>query len=316
MPRPKRQQPAQDEGNATPLKRTRPQPKPDTKELIRYLACHFYVRSPLEFIACRPSLGGRDGNEPHNMFDPERPTDLKQHHERKHKLPPHCPRCWQVFKCADQQQDHSRTATSCPVVASAPFVGVTIQQLSEMARAPKGMSAEDRWRRDYAIIFPRETPFTRSPYATPEYHYIDIFTQYIKSIPNVPQASLDAICQHIQSQRLVPRTESLPPPYDRVPGPAAPEAAADVECSAQVVRGPSGEGEISGAASDRAAQLMPMYVGHPDEAEPGPSNVRQDLPIPMHTVNPADLVVPSVSQEALIESWGFKWQAFAADHSK
>ncbi|KAK0750847.1 hypothetical protein B0T18DRAFT_57606 [Schizothecium vesticola] len=287
MPGTKRQQPGQD--NATPPKKHRPQPD---MTLILYFACHFFVRSPLEFPDCHPWVEGPDGETRHNMF--KRPADLTQHHKRNHAIPPHCSRCLMVFGRADEVQNHARTDTLCDVVPSAPLVGVTIQQLDEMARAPRGMSAKRRWFRDYAITFPMEPVCTRSPYATPERHIIDIFIQHIQSmsIPNVPQSTLDAVCHDIQSRRLISRAKALPPFHpEPAPASAAPQAVVNVEVSAQVGGGPIGEGKTSGATSEEEnAQLGPLPIRPADHTEAGPSYVQQDF-APTDTVDPANLIL-------------------------
>lgn len=279
MPRYKRplEQPP-DGGGATapsPSKRN----KSDSKG--PYFVCHYYARSPLEsqFHKCRPRTGEGDGR---TTFKFRRYGDLLQHHRREHLLPSHCPRCWMVFKQADQEQDHARAPNRCDLVPSAPFVGVSLNQLQAMAQGSK-MSLEQRWRRDWTIIFPGigEDQCLRGPYAIINEDSIDIITERIFQLqsvrPDLCAATLDAVRQMFGGQRLVAARSPV------FLGPAVAGPTADVEP----------------LMSDEFLHDYGEYLGETGQSS---GNAGQDLPIPIRGlgVSPADLPPsnPDIARES------------------
>jgi hypothetical protein len=131
-------------------------------------------------------------------------------------MPRYCPRCSTVFDNTDEELAHVRDLNRCPIVPNQPFLGLTPEQLSKMVRATRKMTLEERWRRDYSIIFSKEPTSLKNPYRSPIHDDIDIVTEVIKSTPNVSRGVLDQICQYIESQRLIPRPPSHPPPRAEV----------------------------------------------------------------------------------------------------
>ncbi|KAK4446119.1 hypothetical protein QBC34DRAFT_151667 [Podospora aff. communis PSN243] len=177
--------------------------------------CQFYARSPLEtrFQKCRPR---EEGGRTLNVFT--RHADLTQHHRRIHPMPPHCPRCWEVFDGTDQEQAHARADVRCDVVHVRPVLGVGAQQLREMATRPRNLPFEQRWYRDYATIFPDEPHFTGSPCPTlMNGDFIDIVNNCIDRLesetPDLCGWTLSVVRQMFESQRLGSRI-SRPLPLD------------------------------------------------------------------------------------------------------
>ena len=250
-------------------------PSPSKRNKLQpHLVCPFYARSPLEFHKCRPRPGEAGGK---NKFMFTRHADMLQHYRRYHLLPLHCPRCWKVFKRADEEQDHARESNRCDLVPSPPFVGVSENQIKSMTRAPN-MSLEERWRHDWTIIFPGigEDQCVLGPYATINEDWIDIIIKCISKFqstkPDLSPATFDAICQMFENQRLA----------------AAPGPAAYAEPPAHAAR-EHVEGGLPGPVSD---EFVHGYSGYLGEAEQGSSNVGQDF-----GVNPADLQLSDPTPE-------------------
>ena len=90
---------------------------------------------------------------------------LKQHIYRKHLLPVHCPRCYELFDDESAKLEHQRRESGCPVQARpAGLTGITDLQRREIQR--RSISCRpipELWNGIFAVIFPG-APLPRSPY--------------------------------------------------------------------------------------------------------------------------------------------------------
>ncbi|KAK0624336.1 hypothetical protein B0T14DRAFT_495625 [Immersiella caudata] len=194
------------------------------------LFCHFFAWAPheLEFQRCRP----RVGNGPRQNTFP-RHADLVQHHRRVHPIRPYCGRCGLEFKSQAQEQDHQRLLTPCLRANFTPKVGVGLQQLKDMTNAPTGLTDEQRWYRDLAIIFGPGTRVVNSLNTLIYGHTIDIVTERIllqlqargtAGGPALCDRTLNAVFHLLESQRLRPQAPQMMP---LIQGPPAPMRIAD-----------------------------------------------------------------------------------------
>lgn len=143
------------DGNPSPNNK-RPKLSPNAKS-DRLWACHYYQHDPAAHIECRGKIMRRI-------------VDVRQHIDRFHKQPVHCPKCGQKFEGNgrnDQLQRHV-ASQSCQK-ADFTYTGATKTQWDDirdrgLATGP-GTPDERRWYKIWEILFgldgeiPRPSPY-------------------------------------------------------------------------------------------------------------------------------------------------------------
>ena len=116
----------------------------------RKLACPFFKRDPERYKNKRSCPG------------PGWPTvhRLKGHLYKCHKKPLQCDRCSQCFQTPELRSEHQRSADACavgPIDAVDGFDTFQETQLKSKGRVPGVQTEEDKWRRVWTILFPKDT---------------------------------------------------------------------------------------------------------------------------------------------------------------
>lgn len=115
-----------------------------------YFACPFLARDPDRHSTCLKRAVLRQ------------PRDVKLHLWRKHRLPHHCPVCYDQFETASETNAHI-VQRSCELRQRSSLEGVSEDQKIKLMRKDKiPGSREDKWRAIWDILFPGEPP--PSPY--------------------------------------------------------------------------------------------------------------------------------------------------------
>lgn len=124
-----------------------PQDATDTTVLW---ACPFSKWKPLSYHSCDKYI----------LKDISR---VKQHLNRSHKQPLHCPVCWENFQAESAFYSHVRDRTCTPRPAMMPE-GVTSTQKNRLERrVDKRLSKREQWYSVFSILFPGQT-MPGSPY--------------------------------------------------------------------------------------------------------------------------------------------------------
>ncbi|KAF6820651.1 hypothetical protein CMUS01_11522 [Colletotrichum musicola] len=113
-------------------------------------ACHFYKRFPLKHLRC--------------LFHHQKaPRYVKTHLDRCHRLPIHCPVCWETFDSQDECDDHD--PDNCVSRGPSPFTdadGITKDQAERLENLSPGDGAA-KWYEMWNVLFP-DDPEPDSPY--------------------------------------------------------------------------------------------------------------------------------------------------------
>ncbi|KAF2475309.1 uncharacterized protein BDR25DRAFT_340117 [Lindgomyces ingoldianus] len=115
---------------------------PDKGQVTRKLACVFAKHDPLQYIR------------------------LRQHLERRHYVPVHCPRCSEEFEDAAELNDHFRQVAVCDIRPTRIWSGINEekQKALKSMRASRNKSTEENWNEIYRLLFPA-SPLPDSPWA-------------------------------------------------------------------------------------------------------------------------------------------------------
>ncbi|KAF6816181.1 hypothetical protein CPLU01_13926 [Colletotrichum plurivorum] len=113
-------------------------------------ACHFYKRFPLKHLRC--------------LFHHQKaPRYVKTHLDRCHRLPVHCPVCWETFdtqgECDDHDPDNCVSTRRCPFTDAD---GITKGQAERLENLSPGDGAA-KWYEMWNVLFP-DDPEPDSPY--------------------------------------------------------------------------------------------------------------------------------------------------------
>ncbi|KAF6805473.1 hypothetical protein CSOJ01_09472 [Colletotrichum sojae] len=113
-------------------------------------ACHFYKRFPLKHLRC--------------LFHHQKaPRYVKTHLDRCHRLPIHCPVCWETFdtqgECDDHDPDKCVSRRCCPFTGTD---GITKDQAERLENLSPGDGAA-KWYEMWNVLFP-DAPEPDSPY--------------------------------------------------------------------------------------------------------------------------------------------------------
>jgi hypothetical protein len=141
------------DGSQQPSKRFKASKSEDRP--LRF-ACPFFKRHPESFRTC-------------GMSDHENSSRVKQHINRKHRVPIYCPRCSETFKTDHERDTHVRDA-DCPVGPKANFICATDEQLRKLSKRNTRQTDRENWNAIYKILFP-DDPLPESPYLDPLVSY-------------------------------------------------------------------------------------------------------------------------------------------------
>jgi hypothetical protein len=112
----------------------------ETRALV--FACHFYKMNPTKYKRC-------------SLKVLTRVRDIKQHHERLHRLPPYCAHCLREFEDESSRDLHKRQRFCVQVEPYVPPDGVSLAQKEALSRPVDGRkSPEEQWYSIWDIIFP------------------------------------------------------------------------------------------------------------------------------------------------------------------
>jgi hypothetical protein len=137
------------DGSQQPSKRFRASKSEDRP--LRF-ACPFFKRHLESFRTC-------------GMSDHENSSRVKQHINRKHRVPIYCPRCSETFKTDHERDTHVRDA-DCPVGPKANFICATDEQLRKLSKRNTRQTDRENWNAIYKILF-ADDPLPESPYLEP-----------------------------------------------------------------------------------------------------------------------------------------------------
>ncbi len=115
----------------------------------RLLACPFFKHNPTEYIGCLLR---------HRLTST---SFVKQHLQRVHRQPIHCPACGSAFSNESEQHRHVRQQSCERKDFRHP--GINSDQLSQVREPLRGLDERERWNSMWKILFPYE-PLPDSPY--------------------------------------------------------------------------------------------------------------------------------------------------------
>lgn len=110
-------------------------------------SCLFYKRDPKRYESCR-------------LVDVSNLPSLRQHLLKKHRQPPYCPTCFEVFRLVSERDQHV-ILRACTPAAAGHVEGISDCQVSRMRESCTDCTDEESWFRIWDIIFPEG----RKPYS-------------------------------------------------------------------------------------------------------------------------------------------------------
>lgn len=123
-----------------------------TMPLDTQLACPYFKKDPRRHRACC-GYGGR------------KLSYVKQHLNRNHTIPIHCPVCFVGFRDERSRNEHIRARICEPLASHQAPEGITEEQRRWLSqRPPSGLSEERHWYDIFEYLFPTHHPLPRSPY--------------------------------------------------------------------------------------------------------------------------------------------------------
>ena len=133
------------------------------------LACPFYKLDPMRFMSCTP-------------FRLSRIRDVKQHLLRRHRQPPYCPVCGNIFKDPESRDIHIMARDCHSPLGGVPvnIEGVTDTQRAALSRrSDSDLDLASQWFRVWEILFPGN-PRPLSPYMSTQFGgaTLDIIEDY------------------------------------------------------------------------------------------------------------------------------------------
>jgi hypothetical protein len=130
------------------------------------LACPFYKFNPQKHRSCyRKVLRTVTRVKSVTLFlsIPRSLNHPRQHLDRRHQIPKHCPACFKEFETEDHRVEHSRVRPSCKGLPEKTWDGVSVSQKERLkARFSPKKSPEENWYIVFEILFPG-APRPRSP---------------------------------------------------------------------------------------------------------------------------------------------------------
>ncbi|KAH8887026.1 hypothetical protein GQ53DRAFT_330986 [Thozetella sp. PMI_491] len=109
------------------------------------LACPFYKRDPITHVKC-------------STVTLSKLSYVKQHLNRKHQRPPHCPVCGMVFDSQDEVTQHLRSQRPRCDIRNFQLAGITEDQWAQIRDIVSRNSESERWFRIWDILFGSEQP--------------------------------------------------------------------------------------------------------------------------------------------------------------
>jgi hypothetical protein len=140
------------DGSQQPSKRFKASKSED--RALRF-ACPFFKRHPEVFRTC-------------GMSDHENSSRVKQHINRKHRVPIYCPRCSETFKTDHERDTHVRDA-DCPVGPKANFICATDEQLRKLSKRNTRQTDRENWNAITRSCF-LTIRCLRAPILNPSFH--------------------------------------------------------------------------------------------------------------------------------------------------
>ncbi|KAI4717534.1 hypothetical protein E4T48_06308 [Aureobasidium sp. EXF-10727] len=114
------------------------------------MACPFVKFDPLKYDKCY-------------TFVLKGVSRVKQHLERVHSIPIHCPKCYSVFRNNTEARDRHVRANTCQTAPERRLEGIDESTMRKLKRRATSRSASESWYSMFALLFPGarkpESPF-------------------------------------------------------------------------------------------------------------------------------------------------------------
>lgn len=259
-------EPGDDENNEDhPAKRPSDTPQ-DARDTVLW-ACPYSKWKPLSYQSCYKYI----------LKDISR---VKQHLNRSHERPFHCPTCWEIFQGEDDFYAHirDRTCTSKPVKV---LEGVTPSQKKLLERrVDKKLSKRDQWYSVYSILFPDQTLPT-SPYV--EAHLSSELLSFQDFMVNQGLRIVETTARTRIPVDLLPHQEEIVAFSQTLFQQAIPEILEKYEHTRPFNNSPDSGYATASCASSASSGKLPVVVPNrrPDAIPERQDGQYHDEPIPM-----------------------------------
>lgn len=142
------------EDDKTPKRKSR---APRSDEDLPPLACPFVKFDPLKHQKCYTYVlkGISRVKSVERMNHYKIDTDmLRQHLERMHTIPVHCPRCYTVFRNNTEARDKHVREGTCQTVPEQHLEGIDKATMRKLKRRGTSKSVQDSWYSMFTLLFP------------------------------------------------------------------------------------------------------------------------------------------------------------------
>lgn len=115
-------------------------------------------------------------------------TDIiRQHLERMHTIPVHCPKCYAVFRNNTEARDKHVREGTCQTVPERCLEGIDKATMRKLKRRGTSKSVQDSWYSLFALLFPGakkpESPCKHKLRPDNTQHLTDIYQSWILRCP-------------------------------------------------------------------------------------------------------------------------------------